>query len=83
MIVHGRRPVGLVRFPGEHHTGAQVLHALQALRRAAHQTGRPPSSFSSISIVSFRLKSKSVQQSVSFGKSKNLMAISMDFPAHS
>lgn len=27
---------GVLRFPGEHHSGAQVLHAVQALRGAAY-----------------------------------------------
>ena len=34
--------VGRLRLPGKHHAGPQVLHALQTVRGAAHQTGSLP-----------------------------------------
>lgn len=33
---HHQGQVGVLRLPGEHHPGTQVLHALQTMRGATH-----------------------------------------------
>ena len=37
---HHQGEAGQLRIPGEHHARKEVLHALQAVRGAAHQTGK-------------------------------------------